>query len=121
MGLFTWPFGIGNLNGDRFEWVEGLVDTGATYSSAPASLLRGLGVQPTETVQFDLANGSVIERELADTQTRVNGIEAVTAIIFGEESDAALLGAYTLERVRLAVDPHGRRLIPVRAWLKPGS
>ena len=118
MGLFSWPFEIGNLNGDTFEWVEGLVDTGATYSSLPASTLRRLGVEPTEMVEFELADGSVIQRALGDERARVEGREVITAVIFGDESDSALLGSYTLERVRLAVDSYGRRLIPVRASLK---
>lgn len=64
MGLFGWPFEIGNLNGDTFEWIEGQVDTGATYSSLPASTLRRLGVEPNEMVEFELADGSVIQRAL---------------------------------------------------------
>lgn len=71
MGLFPWPFGIGNLNGDNFEWVEGLVDTGAAYSSLPASTLRRVGVEPTETVEFELADGSVIEKLLGDARARI--------------------------------------------------
>ena len=118
MGLFSWPFEAGNLNGDSFEWVEGLVDTGATYSSLPASTLLRLGVEPTETVEFELADGSIIERQLGDGRARVEGREVITAFIFGDETDSALLGSYTLERVRLAVDSYGRRLIAVRGSLK---
>ena len=118
MGLFTWPFEIGNLNGENFEWVDGLVDTGATYSSLPASNLHRLGIEATETVEFELADGSFIQRQLGDARARVEGMEVITAVIFGDEADSPLLGSYTLERVRLAVDSYGRRLIPVRASLK---
>ena len=118
MGLFSWPFEIGPLNGESFEWVEGLVDTGATFSSLPASTLHRVGVEPTEIIEFDLADGSSIARQLGEARARVEGREIITAVIFGEETDAPLLGAYTLERVRLAVDSYGRRLIPVRASLK---
>ena len=121
MGLFTWPFEIGNLNRDRFEWVEGLVDTGATYSSVPVSTLRSVGIEPTETVEFELADGSIIERQLGEVRVRLGGREVTTIAIFGNEGDSTILGAYTLEGVRLGVDPHGRRLIPVRASLKPVS
>ena len=121
MGLFTWPFEIGNLNGDRFEWIDGLVDTGATYSLVPAGILSDLGVNPTESVEFDLADGSTIERQLGDVRVRVEGREVITIVIFGDEGDSTILGAYALEGVRLGVDPHGRRLIPVRASLKPVS
>lgn len=118
MGLFSWPFEIGPLNGENFEWVEGLVDTGATYSSLPASTLHRAGVEPTEMVEFELADGSIIHRPLGEARARVDGREVITAVIFGDETDSPLLGSYTLERVRLAVDSYGRRLIPVRASLK---
>ena len=121
MGLFNWPFEVGGLNGDRFEWVEGLVDTGGSYSSLPASTLRRVGIEPTEIMEFELADGTIIERQLGDGRARVEGKEVLTTYIFGDETDTPLLGAYTLERVHLAVDPHGRRLIPVRASLKPVS
>ena len=118
MGLFSWPFEIANLNGETFEWVEGLVDTGATFSSLPTSTLSRLGVKATEVVKFELADGTLIQRPLGDAKVRVEGMEVITAVIFGDDTDSPLLGAYTLERVRLAADPHGRRLIPVRASLK---
>ncbi len=121
MGLFSWPFEVGNLGEDSFEWVEGLVDTGAIYSSLPASTLRRLGVEATEVVEFELADGSIIERPLGDGRARVEGREVITAFVFGDETDTPLLGAYTLERVHLAVDSYGRRLIPVRASLKAAT
>ncbi len=118
MGLFSWPFEIGNLNGDNFEWVEGLVDTGATYSLLPASVLHRLGAEPTEIVEFELADGSIIERRLGEAKARVEGREVITAVIFGDEADSPVIGSYALGRVRLAVDSYGQRLIPVRASLK---
>ena len=117
MGLFSWPFEIGNLNGDRFRQVEGLVDTGATYSSVPGDILRSLGIEPTETIEFELADGSAIERQLGDVRARVEGKEILTTVIFGENDDSILLGDYTLERAHLAVDPYERRILPVRPRL----
>lgn len=38
-------------------------------------------------------------------------------MVFGDEGVSPLLGAYTLEGVRLAVDPVGKRLVPTRALL----
>ena len=117
MGLFTWPFEIGNLNGGPFERVEGLVDTGATYCSVPGNILRGLGVEPTETLEFEMADGRIIERQLGDVRARVEGKEVLTTVIFGEEGDSVLLGVYTLERAHLGVDPFDRRIVPVRPRL----
>ena len=117
MGLFTWLFEIGNLNGGPFERVEGLVDTGATYSSVPAGILHNLGIEPTETQEFEMADGRTIERQLGDARVRVEGKEVLTTVIFGEEGDSILLGVYTLERAHLGVDPFGRRIVPLRPRL----
>ena len=117
MGLFTCPFEIGNLNGDRFQQVEGLVATSTMYTSIPASILQDLGVAPTETIEFELADGSTAERQLGDARARVSGKEVLTTVIFGQDTDSVLLGAYTLERAHLAVDPHRQQILPVRPRL----
>lgn len=117
MGTFTHPVEVGPLDGQSYEVVEALVDTGASYTVAPASLLRRLGITPREQIEFELADGRIIELGIAEARVRVDGREAVTLAVFGEEGVSPLLGAYTLEGVRLAVDPLGQRLIPTRALL----
>ena len=72
-------------------------------------------------MEFELADSTIIKRQLGDGRARVEGKEVLTTYIFGDETDTPLLGAYTLERVHLAVYSYGRRLIPVRASLKPVS
>jgi predicted aspartyl protease len=47
MGTFRVEIEIGDAAGERWETVETLVDTGAMYTTAPAPLLRRLGVAPT--------------------------------------------------------------------------
>ena len=44
MGTFSVPIEIGNPEGTRFEPVTALVDTGASYTSIAATVLRELGV-----------------------------------------------------------------------------
>ncbi|MCY4578331.1 MAG: hypothetical protein OXD31_04720 [Chloroflexi bacterium] len=44
MGTFRHPVEIGNPSGTQFELVNPTVDTGATYSFMPASLLERLEV-----------------------------------------------------------------------------
>jgi len=41
----------------------------------------------------------------------------ITLVVFGEPEAPALLGAYTLEGLRLAADPVSRRLVPVPGLL----
>ena len=42
----------------------------------------------------------------------LNGDSEVTIVVFGEDDAPALLGAYTLEGLALAVDPTSQRLVP---------
>lgn len=94
-----------------------MVDTGATYTVVPVSVLRGLGVEPRETIELSLADGTVIERDLGQTWARIDGKDVITIVIFGDDDAEPLLGAYTLEGVRLAPDPVNERLVPTRALL----
>ena len=117
MGTFRVAIEIGDPRGERYEQVEALVDTGATYTTAPASLLHGLGVTPHDRVPFILADGRRIERDVGQTWVRVDGKSVISLVVFGEESEEALLGAYTLEGVRLTVDPANQRLVPTPGLL----
>ena len=44
--------------------VELLVDTGALYSMVPASILREAGIEPRLQIEFEIADGSRIRREV---------------------------------------------------------
>ena len=117
MGTFTVPIEVGDPDGGRFESVDALVDTGAFYTMMPASTLHELGVEPEESESFELADGSVRTYGLGETRVRVEGREVSTVVVFGEESSSPLLGAYTLERLRLVADPRNRQLMRIRPTL----
>ncbi len=115
MGTFRITVEIGDPHGQRFEQVEMLVDTGATFTKAPRELLEGLGVPVESTYTAELADGSRIERTRGRTMIRLQGKEYPTPITFGEAGEQSLLGAMALEDAMLAVDPHSKRLMPVHA------
>ena len=46
--------GRGNLTGDHFIDIEALVDTGATYTTTPGSMLVRLGIEPEGVRRFEL-------------------------------------------------------------------
>ena len=117
MGCFQYPIEIGDPAGQRFTRLNALVDTGASYTLAPASLLRRLGVQRTETAVFAMADGSQTELDIGETSIRINGRQATSIVVFGDEDAAPLLGAHTLTGLRLAVDPLEERLIDAHALL----
>ncbi|MDP2948553.1 MAG: retroviral-like aspartic protease family protein [Chloroflexota bacterium] len=111
MGTFHYAIEVGDPQGTRFERVEALVDTGASYTVAPAPMLQQLGVTPHDRVVFFLADGRQIERDVGQTWVRIDGRSVITLVVFGDEGADTLLGAYTLEGLRLGVDPANQRLV----------
>ncbi|MBI4311341.1 MAG: aspartyl protease family protein [Chloroflexi bacterium] len=111
MGTFRQTIEIGDPQGRRYERVEALVDTGASYTTLPASLLRKLGVEPYEDVEFHVADGRRVVRSIGQTWIRIEGRRVMTIVVFGDEGASPLLGAYSLEGLRLDVDPTNRRLV----------
>ena len=55
MGVFSVPIEIGDPWRNRFERLDALVDTGATFTLVPASLLDELGVEPER--KYDIRVG----------------------------------------------------------------
>ena len=52
MGTFNYTFSFGPKDGSALEEVEGLVDTGSTYTVVPAPLLQRLGIVPQWSAFF---------------------------------------------------------------------
>ena len=117
MGTFQVSLDVGDPQGQSYESIEALVDTGATYTTLPASFLRGLGVTPMTRGSFTLADGRQIEMGLGQTWVRLDGSAFIVPVVFGDEASQPLLGAVTLEIFRLGVDPVERWLIPVHGLL----
>lgn len=117
MGTFHVTIEIAATSEGPFERVEALVDTGATYTVLPATLLRRLGVQPTDSQAFRLADGRRIERPLGELIFRIDGRMRTNIVVFGESETGSLLGALTLESFLLGVDPWNKRLIPVEGLM----
>ncbi len=100
-----------SVDGHASRSLEAIVDTGATFLTAPQTLLRELGVEATERVPLRLADGRVVERDLGEVRVRIMGRTATTAVIFGTATDSLLLGSHALEGLRLAVDPSSESLV----------
>lgn len=113
MGIFSVRIEIGDLHGLRFEPVDAMVDTGATYARMPRPLLERLGVPPLERETFILGDDRRVEYDVGQAQMRIEGRTRYGMVIFGEEHWQPLLGAITLQEFGLGVDPFHERLIPV--------
>lgn len=113
MGTFSVNIEAGSA--DRQAWREAklLVDTGATFTWLRSSFLRELGHEPTSTSPFELADGQIVERGIAEVPVRIDGKVWSTICVFGDAAGTALLGAVTLEQFLLAPDPIHQKLVPV--------
>ena len=101
------------MQGQRFENLEVVVDTRATLSTVPRTLLERLGVPVERSAQSELADGSVVPVDVGRTIIRLEEKEFPTPVIFGEPAEPSLLGVIALEDALLSVDSVARRLIPV--------
>ena len=117
MGTFRVEIEVGDPTGGRFERIDALVDTGATYTSLPHPLLDALGVTPQARDSFLLADGRRVKRDIGRTWIRIGEQAEMTLVVFGDPASPALLGAYALQGLRLAADPVARRLVPVPGLL----
>ena len=90
------------------------MDSGATYTALPVSLLQRLGVAPHGARRFVLADGQRVELGFGRTWMRLDGREEISPVVFQEEGAQPLLGAVTLEIFGLGIDRVKGRLIPWR-------
>jgi clan AA aspartic protease len=113
MATFRVPMEIGPMDGSRFERVEALVDTGATYTVVPRDVLERLGITPQFRRRFRIADGRVVELEMAFVIVRLEGEMTYTLCAFGEPGTDALIGKVTLVSLGLGVDAENQRLVPI--------
>ena len=118
MGTSTTAIEIGDPDGRRWRQVDVLVDSGATFTMLPRSLLEDFDVRPKDKVPFELADGRSVELDIGETSVRIGRRVRTTLVIFADNGVQPLLGAYTLEAFLLAVDPVNRRLVPISGLLK---
>ena len=114
MGLTVLEVEVGNpANPEVTEKLEFLVDSGAIYSVVPTPILERLEIKPLADQEFRLADGTKIVRKkgiaLFKYKDKIGGAD----VVFGEEGDSVLLGAFTLEALGLALDPLKRELKPL--------
>ena len=113
MGTFNCPLRLTSMDGDQSLDLDALVDTGAFHTMVPARLLDQIGVRRTERMSLRFADGRTARHDVGHAWASVNGKSVATLVVFGRDDSIALLGAYTLEGLSLAVDPVTQRLLPI--------
>ncbi len=113
MGTFSTTVRVGNPAGGDMLEVEALVDTGASHSMFPASLLDGLRIPRRSRVDGILADGSEVSFWRGPALLGIDGREEVCPALFGPEgTDASVVGATTLQILMFKVDPVREALEP---------
>ena len=111
MGLTFLELEIGNpANPAVTERLDFLIDSGAIYSVVPTPVLERLGIQPLAMQEFRLADGTKVQRKKGMAVFKYGDRIGGADVIFGEEGDSILLGAFTLEALGLSLDPLRREL-----------
>ncbi|MBI2149206.1 MAG: aspartyl protease family protein [Acidobacteria bacterium] len=115
MGMTTITAKVSNpADSSRSAEVKFLVDSGAGFSVVPSSTLQQLGIEPRRRKEFDMVDGQSISRQIGAAMFEYQGELTVAPVIFGEEGDATLMGATTLEGMGLVLDPLRRELRPMK-------
>ena len=89
-----------------------LVDTGATDTFVPASVLRKLGIRASAHRSYELVDGAEQDLPIGFGVIEVPGRAAGGTLVFAGEKEELLLGVTVLESAGLWIDPQRERLIP---------
>ncbi|HEV8594746.1 MAG TPA: clan AA aspartic protease [Thermoplasmata archaeon] len=114
MGIMEVEVEILKTQGGAWRRIRLLVDTGASLSFIPKTILEELGIQPVDVEPFELADGRIVERRVGPAVVRYQGKEAGTQVVFAEPGDSPLLGVNALEELGLQLNPRSGRLEKAR-------
>ena len=117
VGTFSVDFVIWNRDRTESRTLNGVVDTGASCTLVPASILEELGIEREYVETFSLADGSRREFSVGRLDMELEGMTRNIYVVFGTGGSRILLGAIALETFALAADAKYRRLIPAELTL----
>ncbi len=103
-----------SLQAKRGLQVRFLVDSGAVYSVIPEKVWKHLRLRPFRAVEFTLADGTTICRNISECFFEVHGVRGTSPVVLGEANDTPLLGMVTLETLGLMINPLSRELLPMQ-------
>lgn len=101
------------LAGSTKSWTgTALVDTGATDTFLPASVLRKLGIRSSARRSYELADGTEQDLPIGFGVIEVHGRAAGGTLVFAGDNEEPLLGVTVLESTGFWLDPQRERLVP---------
>ena len=117
VGTFYVDFVIWNQGRTQSRTLNGLVDTGASYTLIPESILEELGIERAHSEVFNLADGSKQELSIGWMEMELEGETMYVHVVFASDSQKITISSMALETFALAADAKYRRLIPAELAL----
>ena len=113
MGLFLTDIAVENpvARGVRVTLTGALVDTGSELTWVPSAVLESLGVAREERSEFQMADGTVIARDIGYAIVHAGGKRTIDDVVFALPGDTLLLGARSIEGLNLRVDLLNKRFV----------
>ncbi len=94
--------------------VRFLIDSGAMYSLLPERTWRAIGLEPRETMDFSLADGTKVRLPVSECLISLPQGERHSPVILADPGNVQpLLGVVTLEEMGLVFDPFHQTLQPM--------
>lgn len=118
MGMFKVKATVANPKDPKKYFEEDFwVDTGSLYTFIPEDRLEEIGIEPSRTREFTLADGRRDRRLLGEALITIRDLNetATNPVVFGPRDSLYLIGAVTLETFAVEVDPATRALKPITA------
>ena len=102
------------------ETLRFLVDSGANYMLLPEAAWKKLGLKPKRSMEFVLADGTVVTRNVSECEIELGAGRQHTPVVLGEPGDdLPQLGVVTLEKLGVVFDPFRRELRRMTALVLP--
>ena len=120
VGVFTVPIRISAADGQDSRSFDALANTGANFTSVPASVLEELGVTRGQRSKFVSDNGETRELFMGEATVWLGDEFAQTRIIFAEEDSPVVLGKLTLTGLFMEVNLSGEKLTGLTVYLPVG-
>jgi predicted aspartyl protease len=89
----------------HFIELEGLVDTGATFTKIPKSAASRIGLQARYEAEVELGDKRVVRRGLALGEIGIEDVRRPVLIAIGEDEEMPVIGYTTLEILGFKVNP----------------
>jgi len=92
-------------SGGVFVELEGLVDTGATFTKIPKWAASKIGLQAIYKAEVMLGDGRTVTRGLAYGEVEMEGIRRLVPVAIGGDEEMPVIGYTTLEILGFKVNP----------------